>query len=356
MEENFWNIGENSGNDIRNPKLTQVPQRLMFDLYGGCNLRCWHCPRAAAHLGGQDSCRELVDYVLYEVIPHVRYLRIGGNEFGENLLSKHFNYFLSNLDKTHLKEVRMVTNLTHLDEDKAKLIAEKLDIIDVSLEGTGESYTKIRGYAWEKFLKNFELLVKAKRSNSKSNLKIYLNTCAFLGNLEILLGLFDLKGLDISQINFLELHPRDNTVIHECLWKDPSKTNVYIKKFEQRSRETGIAVWMEFKDKYSIGNRIKRALKLQPLRVCHYPWDCISITSEGNVSVCCMLFRIDKVKQYDRQILDILNSAPFQEFRAKVNSPTPNTECLTCQFKNPVSHEQVFLELLMKRLDQQKER
>ena len=339
MNNNFWNIGQGSINDLRDPKLIQVPQRLMFELHGGCNLLCWHCRgRSEVPLGGSDSSKELVDYVLHQVIPHIKYIRIGGNGIGENLLSKNFNYFLTNLDKSIVKKVHLVTNLTLLDEDKARLIVEKIDILEISMEGVGESYTKIRGYAWDKFLKNFELIAKAKRSNPRSDLKITISACTFLSNLGDLLGLFDLEGLEIGQINFLDFRSTEKSVDHECLRNDPAKTKKFIKIFEQRSRETKIPIWMEFKDKLSLLNRIKRTLLPGSLKTCRFAWDCISISSEGYLSVCCMMFRLDLLKSFDQEILSILNRESFQAFRKKVNSKAPNAVCLSCKYKNPRSN------------------
>ena len=70
------------------------PKKLMFSLNGKCNLRCDHCARGVYDRPAQQSPVQLIDYVMEHVLPHVRCVRLGGTDQGEQLTSPHFNRFL----------------------------------------------------------------------------------------------------------------------------------------------------------------------------------------------------------------------------------------------------------------------
>jgi hypothetical protein len=60
------------------------PKKLMFSLNGKCNLRCDHCARGVYDLLAQQSPVQLIDYVMEHLLPHVRCVRLGGTDQGNN--------------------------------------------------------------------------------------------------------------------------------------------------------------------------------------------------------------------------------------------------------------------------------
>lgn len=196
---------------------------MIISLTSKCNLSCWHCYRSSNVCNGYDTPKWIIDYVNQKIIPYSKYLRIGGNDLGEPLLSKNFYYFFSTLKREKLKEVSLVTNLTLLDNKKAELTAKKVDKIEISIEGTAEEYSRIRNFKWENIIEKIKLLEQYRKKNKNSNLKITLLVCAMLNNLENLINIFDLKNIGVDRIVFREFKPCEKEKSIECLWQDCKK-------------------------------------------------------------------------------------------------------------------------------------
>lgn len=311
------------------------PEKLIFSLTSNCNLRCWHCTRSLYASKGHEAPKALIDYVNRKILPRCKYLSIGGNEAGEPLLSKNFNYFLTNLNNSNLKRVVLTTNLTLLNKKKAELIVKKFDGIYVSVEGTGHDYYKIRKFSWNHIVNNIRLLNRVRKQNH-SNSKITLWVCTILGNFNSLPDLFDLKKIGVEKIRFQEFMPFEYLIPTskktECLWNNPDKTTSLIKKLEKKSKETGIPIDIEFKDRYVQSDKSKTFLS-NKLRDCFEPWNNISIDSSGNISCCCKDTRLGKITDYNRDILDILNEDKFIRFRQTINTAKNPIDCLYCEIK-----------------------
>jgi len=316
--------------------LDNLPENVMISLTSKCNLSCWHCYKSFNERKGYDTPRWIIDYVNQKIIPYSKYLRIGGNDLGEPLLSKNFYYFFSTLKREKLKEVSLVTNLTLLNDKNAELIAKKVDKIEISIEGTAEKYSQIRNFNWEMIVEKIKLLEQYRKKNKNSNLKITLLVCTMLNNLENLINIFDLKSIGVDQIIFREFKPCEKEKSIECLWQDPKKTFKYIKKFEEKSKEINMPIEITFKEKYNLtkqheNKKPKRILKVNK---CFLPWTTISIDSSGNVSCCCESLRLAKLKNFDENILNVWNNEKFSALRRTVNSKKPWIHCLDCEIKN----------------------
>jgi len=327
----FWEQEHSTRYSSRNAKVNYFPQKVMFELTSRCNLSCWHCDKSTTTYNGQDTSKEIIDYVHQKILVNSKYLRIGGMGIGEPLLSKNFDYFFSNFKRNNLQETHLVTNLTLLDDEKANIIVKEIDNLEISLEGTGEQYSRIRHFPWETILKNIRLLAKYREINKNSSLKITLLVCTLLNNLESLIGLFDLKNIGVDKIVFREFIPCIKDKDIECLWQKPKKIIDFIERCENKSKESGIPIEIDFKDKYDRAKQQNQRTKaILELEKCYFPWTCIAVDSLGNISGCCFPLELARLQTCKEELFDVWNNEQFSSLRKTVNSRQPWLSCLQC--------------------------
>jgi MoaA/NifB/PqqE/SkfB family radical SAM enzyme len=332
-KEKFWTDFDTSktSEDVR---VDVPPKRAMVSLMGGCNLKCWHCPRSTIEAEGIQTSTEILDFIIECVLPHVTYLRIGGNDLGEPLLSRNLEYFLQRIDRNSVKEVHMVTNLSALNKRRAKILAETVDFLTVSVEGSGAQYERIRGFSWQKLLKNIQMVNEARANTPGSSLQISLSVCVLRSSFRHLAELFALKRMGVSTIVFREFIPNSPEEEGECLWTSPWRTAFSILHVMAMSVISRVPISVTYMDKYS------PLSSLQDRLACYFPWDTISVDSFGNVSCCCNSLNLFQLDPLNDTAMSVANHDAMQEMRRKVNSPGPPDPCLECGFKTPYVHEE----------------
>lgn len=269
-----------------------------------------------------------------KILPHCKYLRIGGNTLGEPLLSENFDYFFSSIEKNKPREVHLVTNLTLLDEKKAETLVKYVDNLEVSVEGSQTAYSQIRNFSWQKLLENIKLLQKYREKHKDSKLRATLLICTMLSNLESLMGLFDLKDIGVDKLAFREFVAYDKDKQAECLWRNPERVNAYIKKFEKRSKETGMCIDIKFKNNYPDKKPHKIHSRKPGSDKCYFPWSCISIDNTGSISCCCNnSLELGRITTYEEGLFGFWNNNNFIALRKSVNTAEPWPICLECERK-----------------------
>jgi len=340
--------------------ICSYPEKVIFSLTSKCNLRCWHCFRSLKDSESHEAAKELIDYVNHKILPHSRYLRIGGNGTGEPLLSGNFGYFLKTLNRDNLKQVSLISNFTLLDEESARFIIEKVDHVGISIEGTGEDYSRIRGFPWERLMNNIRLLHSLRREKKNRKPVIELVVCAMLSNLDNLMSVFDLKKIGVDSVCFREFYPYEESKARECLREDPVKTISYSKKFIKKSKEVNMPVSITFYDKYlklaggysrannsvsKFKNHCAEYLKKiwfkhkqrffsssRNMGKCRFPWECISVLSDGRISCCCSDLGLGRIGTYKEDVRDIFNNRNFISLRESMNKGEYRPVCHGCEF------------------------
>jgi len=323
-------------------------EKVLFSLTSCCNLRCWHCVyHYQTEYPGVDASRELVDYVLTRILPKAKYLRIAGNERGEPLISKQFDHLMEGLKRLSLEEVSMITNLTVLNEKKADLILDTVDLLEISLEGMGDFYEKIRGVPWETFFNNLRLLHERNKTRAVFKTRFSLCVTVMLSNIDQVLEYFTLKDFGVRHINFREFVPHKEESKVECLWNDLEKVRGIVKKIEETSVRTGVTVFINFKEKYSgyESYQQRRDRSAKDLGKCYFPWACISVDSEGWISPCCIIQRLGRIEDFQKDIFEFSNTDKFRDIRRTVNTDQCWDVCRTCEIKIP-PRPRVFQKIL----------
>ncbi|MBN3039722.1 MAG: radical SAM protein [Candidatus Omnitrophica bacterium] len=327
----FWDqVPPDESSRADNTSLDYYPTKAIISLTSRCNLCCWHCRHRLNPEAGIDAPKKLLDYVIENILPFCKSLRIGGANVGKPLLAENFNYFLKSLNFPTLKEILLITNLTLLDEEKANLICQKIDFITVSLEGTEDNYTYTRGYPWQGFLEKLKLLSRARRNYPKKN-QICLTVCTFLKNLDNLPKLLDLERGLADKIVLRDFHAWEDDKKKDLLVNDKERVLAFIERFEKKAKDVGMPVEIQFKNRFiSHDEKTKRKGKIKN---CYFPWTCISIGESGQMSPCCSIEELARLVNYNENFLDIWNSEPFKKLRRTVNSENPMHSCLVCDIK-----------------------
>ncbi|MDP2690286.1 MAG: radical SAM protein [Deltaproteobacteria bacterium] len=154
------------------------PRKMIMSLTSKCNLRCKHCMRDKCRdMGGETMPREMIDHVVKVFFPKISCMQIGGIDFGEQMLSPHFGYFLRRAGE-HGVGLDLITNGTLINRDNAPLLASTVTRALISVEGMGPNYGKIRGVEWERLRKNMALLLDARAKSERDEpLIACLNVC-----------------------------------------------------------------------------------------------------------------------------------------------------------------------------------
>ena len=218
------------------------PKKLMFSLNGKCNLRCDHCARGVYDLLAQQSPVQLIDYVMEHVLPHVRCVRLGGTDQGEQLTSPHFNRFLRRVHELGSIRLEVISNLTLMDEERAELIALACNEFIFSLEGIGAAFERVRHFPWNKVERHLEMLVAARRRLAGSKLKIFPLVTCFYDNLDDLLAILDLVDKGVDHVQYRLFNPVTGEQTSQSLVHHAAAANRVFDQIRGEAARRGISV------------------------------------------------------------------------------------------------------------------
>jgi molybdenum cofactor biosynthesis enzyme MoaA len=98
----IWTADDDSLQYLAADKIDRPPIKLILSLVGRCNLRCFHCLGTSEELvrTSQDPASaspELVDFIVDQIVPEVRAIRLGGVAFTGELISRTFTCFMERM-------------------------------------------------------------------------------------------------------------------------------------------------------------------------------------------------------------------------------------------------------------------
>jgi len=285
--------------------------------------------------------KEMIDNIVNDFFPRISAIQLGGTDLGEQMLSPHFEYFLRKVGEYPIN-LEMITNASLIKKHNANILAGKMSVIHLSIEGIGATFKNIRGYMWESFVQKVDLLCEARsRCNNDRSLKIYLDVCVFREWYDDYFALLEFakeKGIDVLDFRqFLPLIPTERK--SSPLYFE-EESNLFFNKLEQRAKELNVFICcppkIPFnKSERNIFNRIK----------CSLPYEVFGVQVDGKVITCCTS-RFDLgyyIPGYDNTMKRWL-SQEFVNLRETVNSKNPCKTCLHCEVPslNPLAFRPVF--------------
>ncbi len=347
----IWIADEDSLPHLSTPEVSRPPIKLLLSLVGRCNLRCFHCLGTSDELvkASQDprsASRELVDFVVDRVMPDVRAIRLGGIGLTEQLTSRSFDYFMERITPlaTRLGSFELITNLSLMTADRADLLAASLTDVQVSLEGIGDNFTRLRGFPWSRLVKHLQMLREARLRNPVSRIKITLLMCAMSDMLDDLLRFDVFTELGVDSVILRELNPLAEHHEPHVLSREPERARAFVREFRRRADEAKIEATITIADRYdsappatqglAIVGQPDRPRRPEP-RSCTLPFEVLSVIHTGQFGVCCYITDLAAPpgRLSDLSIMEVWNSPRFVALRRAVNSPAPPPTCLACEVK-----------------------
>lgn len=337
--------------DFRDFAGRRPPKKLMFTLTGKCNLRCQHCFRGIASVAASQTPLPLVDYVLDQIVPHVRSIRLGGTDLGEQLTSRHALYFLERIRQQPGKHLEIISNLTVMDERIAGLLAETCDELRFSLEGVGPAFERVRGFSWDTIEHNLEMLVAARRRNDRSRLQIIALVTCFHDNLHELVPILDLVDRGVDRIEYRLFIPNAPVQESQSLDYHRAEANEVFRRLRAETDRRGIQA------------RVPADLEVVPLAatvrqpareltlttdgspeasgvargaskwVCPFPFETVSMLSDGQVGTCCKDIRFGTLDPNRPRLDAAWRSRPWQALRRSVAARRWEGHCRTCDYR-----------------------
>lgn len=302
------------------------PQLLNIAITDMCNLGCRHCPRTyddSIDLAQLDptTVKEIID----EVSPQTASIQVSAG-LGEPLL---YNGIFDVIEhaKDQNMNVRMMTNATVLDEEKAtRLLDLGIDHLAISMDGaTAETYEKIRvGADFDNVVSNVDQFCSL-RDDRESKVSTQLSPVLFVGeNLDEMPTFVELAhDIGVDKVGFNDLIP------------SPEMEGISTKNLDTASEEDLARAHEVFEATRTRASELGVNLKLpteQDESACTEPWHMLTVTTQGKVRPCCTGPWNNFVGDIIEQGIDeVWQSDAFVHWRSKMLSDDPQQACVDCQ-------------------------
>ena len=280
----------------REPQAALYPSYLNLETIAGCNLRCVMCP-----IGTGDFKRpvKVMDMSLFKKIVdeasgNVRYtwLHWFGEPFMDPLIFDRIKYAKSKGLKTQLS-----SNITRLDEDKAKRVLESgLDEMILSLDGaTKQTYENIRKQGnFETVMANAERFLRMKKEGGFKK--------------------------PWARVQIIKMHENE------------AEIQAFTEKWKDLADEIIIKPLITWAGQVDVSKEMVGSYKIPKRYPCFNLWEEITISAEGIVTICCYDFNAKYVigDLRNETIKQIYNGPKMFELRQMhINGEYP-APCDTC--------------------------
>lgn len=287
------------------------PSSIMIELTNHCNIKCITCAREYAF--GDAMAKGFMDFekfksIINEIYPYVDAIGLTG--LGETFLYKRIDEAVDYIKSKNKGIVISCSINAHLPKsiEIAEKLINKIDTIQISIDGIGEVYNEVRKTAdYNFFLRNtLGILEKAEGSNTD----IMFNMVVLKENYHQMSDM--LKLCDEIGVKYLNINPM-NIVARTDL--DNSYYDFYLSK--------------EFKDEYFKTKALTTEYPDVELtfydfespasfKKCRFMWNYFYITWDGFVPPCCAK-PFPKEKHFgnvfEQPLIEILNTKEYQDFR-----------------------------------------
>lgn len=318
-------------------RLASLPSFAWIAVTNKCNLDCAHCQRGLLKGQGLLKPREMSWRVFSklesELFPHLTKIQFGGNNLGEQLLASNWDSFIDRVIKLNI-EISIVSNGILLNKERIKKMVDAGVEFNFSLEGiTGESYEKVRGCSFEKFLGVVKETCQEKINRSESGARVNLGFMLYSDNVQEITKLMGIAArIGIDRITINHFYPWQENQRQKSLVYHKEIANQMIMKAERLARELGLIVDIPSPFRTDNNHGISNPLDSNPLKPCYHPWNSVSIDENGNVMPCCATSVV--MGNLERSsFTEIWHGWKYQKLRKTVNSSMPMSFCRNCAFR-----------------------
>jgi radical SAM protein with 4Fe4S-binding SPASM domain len=287
------------------------PSSIMIELTNHCNIKCITCAREYAY--GDAMAKGFMDFekfknIIDEIHPYVDAIGLTG--LGETFLYKRIEEAVDYI-KSKSKGIIISCSINaHLPKsiEIAEKLVNKIDTIQISIDGIGEVYNEVRKTAdYNFFLKNtLGILEKTKGSSTDImfNMVVLKENYHQMSDMLKLCDEIGVKYLNINPMNIVARTDLDNSYYDFYLTKDFK--DEYFKTKELASEYPNVELtFYDFESPASF-------------KKCRFMWNYFYITWDGFVPPCCAK-PFPKEKHFgnvfEQPLINILNTKDYQEFR-----------------------------------------
>lgn len=304
------------------------PSTIMLELTNRCNLACTICPREY-DFGKQmdqgnmplDEAKRIID----EVYPYLDSIGLTG--MGETFLCKYLSEIVDYIKKRNRGVIISISTNAVLPNfiEKAKKVVGKIDTIQVSIDGLGDTYNAIR------INSNFNTLDKNIRELAqlckKTSTELMLNMVVTKENYHDMANLVQYaQEVGVSYLDF-------------SLFNLAAVTNIpisYYSFYQSEKFQTALNALDEAIAKHK--NVYVTNVNLETgngFKNCPFPWSHFYISQDGYVPPCCAK-PFPKEKHFgnvkDDKFINILNNDDFQQWRQLWKKNITPEFCKKCNF------------------------
>ncbi len=323
----FKNKGTHYYHKLRKSKEVAYPSNVMLELTNHCNLACTTCPREYEYGKDMDKGNMLVErakIIIDDIWPYLDSIGLTG--MGETFLYQNIEEIVDYIKKKNKGIIISVSTNAVIPNfiQKVSKVINKIDTIQISIDGLGETYESIR------LKSNFEILDENIRQLvalcAKSSTTTMLNMVVTKENYFQMSDLVKyanevgIKYLDFSQLNLAAV-----TNIDVSYYKF-YQSNEFLDAIEK------LEVAIKEYDKVTITYNFKTETGFQK---CPFPWSHFYICWDGYIAPCCAkpfpkLLNFGNVS--DDKLINLLNNEEYRGFRTLwFNNKTPEF-CNKCHF------------------------
>lgn len=298
---------------LRSTKSTRVayPASIMLEVTNHCNLKCITCPREYAY--GEAMAKGFMDpaqlrRIVDEVYPYVDSIGLTG--LGETLLYKPLEEVVDYIRSKSEGIITFISINAHLPNcvEIASRLADKLDTIQISMDGVGEIYEQVRLRSRsETFFANTRAIAQAAKGKRA---EVMFNFVAIKENYhtlaEVVQSAHDcgVGYVNVTPFNVASVTAHD-TSYYEFFQTDAFKNELL--RAEAKAKALGdvvLSVW-DFRSPAGF-------------QKCHLPWSHFYISWDGYMTPCCAKpfpKELNFGNVFEEGLMTCLNKPEYRAFR-----------------------------------------
>lgn len=302
------------------------PSSIMLEVTNHCNLKCITCPREYAYGDAMDKgfmdiskLKKVVD----EAFPYIDSIGLTG--LGETMMYKDLENALDYIRSKNKGIITFISINAHLPNcvQVASRLADKIDTIQISIDGVEEIYDKIRlrgDYSF--FIKNTKEIVemcKGKRADVMFNfvaIKENFHQMADIVQTAIDIGV---RYVNITPVNVAAV-TEWNTDYYKLFTSDEFKS--HFKRAKKLAESSGKIEFTYFDFEKESG-----------FRKCDFPWSHFYVSWDGWATPCCAKpfpKEMNFGNVFEDGLMNCLNNKDYRNFRKMwFNNETPDF-CKKC--------------------------
>jgi len=283
----------------------------MIEVTNHCKLKCITCPREYTY--GEEMDKDYIGLnnlkkIINETYPYIDSIGLTG--LGETFLYKDLEdavNYIRQKSKGIIISASINAHLKNSPEIAERLI-NKIDTIQISIDGINDVYNRIRLNAdFSFFLSNTRIIIE---SAENSQTDIMFNVVLVKENYKQMSDLINFTH-DL-RIRFLNFTPVNlvSTTLQDIFYYRLFSSDEFLKELKTAKKEAEKFPELEFtchdfNSKSGFNN-------------CHFPWSHFYITWDGYIPPCCAK-PFPKVMNFgnvfEKRLIDCLNSTEFRKFR-----------------------------------------